>query len=345
LSEKTEEPTPRRLRKAREDGDAGASAYAAQSIAFLVAVLLSPGAVRSTALHAAGAIRGVLLAEESAVSRALRFEPQEIAIAVLSLALPLLAGSAAASAVAHAIQTGGFVTGKRITPKIERLDPFAGFRSLFSAARTFAVARAIAGGAVVAWLAYDALAAHAADVARTAGRPTWVPPAIAALASGMALRAALVGLLLGGVDLVVTRRAWLRRLRMTKAEVKREHRDAEGDPQLKAARERAHHELLAQATLAAIKNASVVVVNPTHLACALRYDDARGDAAPVVVASGRGDGAAQITRAAHAYGVPLVRDVPLARALTELETGDTIPEALYEAVAAILAEIAAGGRD
>ena len=76
---------------------------------------------------------------------------------------------------------------------------------------------------------------------------------------------------------------------MTKDEVKREHKDAEGDPQHKAARERAYHELLAQATIANVRTASVVVVNPTHLACALRYDEKAGDEAPVVVASGEGD--------------------------------------------------------
>jgi len=85
-----------------------------------------------------------------------------------------------------------------------------------------------------------------------------------------------------------------------------------------------------------VKNASVVVVNPTHIACALRYDEKDGDAAPVVVATGQGDMATRIIQAAHAYGVPVLRDVPLARALVELEVGDVIPEALYEAVAEIL---------
>jgi flagellar biosynthesis protein FlhB len=79
-------------------------------------------------------------------------------------------------------------------------------------------------------------------------------------------------------------------------------------------------------------------VNPTHLATALRYDEGEGDEAPVVVANGEGDLAKRIVEAAHAYGVPVVRDVPLARALAELEIGEQIPEALYEAVAEILRE-------
>jgi flagellar biosynthesis protein FlhB len=124
---------------------------------------------------------------------------------------------------------------------------------------------------------------------------------------------------------------------MTKAEVKREHRESEGDPQLKAARERAHHEMLAAATIANVQRATVVIVNPVHIACALRYEETEDDA-PVVVASGHGDLAAQIVTAARAYGVPVLQDIPLARALVELEVGTAIPEALYEAVAEILRE-------
>ena len=151
-------------------------------------------------------------------------------------------------------------------------------------------------------------------------------------------RAALVTLILGVIDVVVVRRSWMKRLRMGKDEVKREHKESDGDPQLKAQREKLHHELLAQSTLGNVKRASVVIVNPTHLACALRYDEGEGDAAPVLVARGDGELARRIVEAARAYGVPVLRDVPLARALHELEIGDEIPEALYEAVALILRE-------
>jgi flagellar biosynthesis protein FlhB len=88
----------------------------------------------------------------------------------------------------------------------------------------------------------------------------------------------------------------------------------------------------------AVREATVVIVNPQHLATALRYLEAEDDA-PTVVASGEGDLAQRIQDAARTYGIPIVRDVPVARALSELEIGDTIPEALYEAVAEILREV------
>ena len=198
--------------------------------------------------------------------------------------------------------------------------------------------RALFGAAIVSYLAYRALRAHAVDIAHLVGRPEYLPLVAGEIAARLARDAALVGLGLGVLDLIVVRRGWMKRLRMGKDEVKREHKESDGDPQMKAARERARHEMLAAATVGNVRHATVVVVNPTHVACALRYEEAEGDAAPVVVASGEGDLAQRIIRAAHDYGVPVVRDVPLARALIELEVGDAIPEALYEAVAEILRE-------
>jgi type III secretion protein U len=346
VSDKTEQPTPRRLRKAREEGDSGASVYAAQAVGFLVSVALVPAAVGSLASWASAALRAVLDPAAPVLTVA-RFDPIELATTVVALTFPVVLASGVAGAVAQAVQTGGVIATRKLSPSLERLDPIAGFARLVSAARLFAVARAIFAAAAVAWLAGEVLTDHVVDLARLAGRPRWVAVVLRELAAWLAWRAAFAGLAIGVIDVLVTRRAWTRKLRMTKDEVKREHRDAEGDPQLKAARERAYHELLAQVAIANVRGASVVVVNPTHLACALRYDarsrdGSPGDDAPVVVASGEGEIAAGILKAARALGVPVVRNAPLARALIEIEVGQAIPEVLYEAVAEILREVTPG---
>jgi len=352
VSDKTEEATPKRLRKAREEGDSGASAFAAQAMAFVVAVALVPSAVRALASRAADDLRGAIALAATVdltcapgalcVGQGVPLDAVALATSVVALVTPVLLAAGLVGAVAHVVQTGGTVATKRLTPKLERLNPFAGVKNFFSAARLFSVVRALFAGLVVGWLAWRGLGEHVVDLAHLGGQPRWTPVLVAEVAGALAWRAALVGVALGVVDLVVTRGAWRRRLRMSKDEVKREHKESEGDPQTKAARERAYHELLAQATVANVRTASVVVVNPTHLACALRYDEKEGDEAPVVVASGEGDLAQRIVRAAEAWGVPVVRDVPLARALVELQVGEVIPEALYEAVAEILREIGEG---
>jgi len=340
VSDKTEAPTPRRLRKAREEGDSGVSGYAAQAVAFVVAVAIAPLALRALASHAGDDLRAVIAGAGGAArsDAVARFDGSSVAVAVLSLTLPILVAAGTAGALVHLVQTGGVVTMRRLALDLARLDPVAGARGLVSRMRVFAVVRAFAAGGVVAWLGYHVLAEHLTDLARISGRLRVVPQVVSEVAGTLCWRAAAFGLVLGAIDLIVTRSAWIGRLKMTKDEVRREHKDAEGDPQVKVARGRAYQELLAQATIANVKHATVVVVNPTHVACALRYDEKEGDAAPVVVASGEGDLAARIIQAAKDAGVPVLRDVPLARALIELDVGGEIPEELYEAVAEILRE-------
>jgi flagellar biosynthesis protein FlhB len=140
---------------------------------------------------------------------------------------------------------------------------------------------------------------------------------------------------LGAADYAWRRHQHRRSLRMTRPEVRREQKETEGDPRHKAERQRLHRELAEQRMLADVRKADFVVVNPDHIAVALQYDR-QGDAAPLVLAKGERLLAEKIKEVAREAGVPIFRDVNLARALRELEEGDEIPEALYEAVAEIL---------
>jgi flagellar biosynthesis protein FlhB len=335
VSERSEAPTPRRLRKAREEGDSGVSAYGAQAVAFLVAVALAPSAITALASRA-GADLQVAVGRESVLRAAVQFDPGELGATVAALTVPVLLAAGVTAAAAQALQTGGILTAKRLAPRLDRLNPFAGIKGLFSATRFFAVVRAVVAGSVVAWLAWQSLSGHIVDFARTAGQVRSIGPLLREVAGGLVWRVGLLGIAIGALDVLVTRRAWLRKLRMSKEEVRREYRETEGDPLLKAARERAYRDLVAQADIANVRAASVVVVNPAHLACALRYDEKLGDEAPLVIAAGEGGFAARIVQAANDYGIPVVRDAPLARVLVELVPGQVIPEALYEAVAEIL---------
>jgi FlhB-like protein len=300
----------------------------------VVAVVLLPAALGSLASTTATRLREAIEASRAADAEP-RFDAARLALDAIALSAPVLVAIAITAGAAALVQSGGFVATKRLTPKLERLNPFEGIKGLVSRARLFSVARALLGATVVAWLVVRGLRSHAVDLARIAGRLEHLVPTAAAIAKSIGWSVALLGLGLAVIDVVVVRLEWRRRLRMSKDEVKREYKESEGDPMIKQQRERAHHEMLASAAIANVKTASVVVVNPTHLACALRYQEGEDDA-PVVVASGEGELAEQIVRAARSFGVPIVRDVPLARALLELQIGDAIPEELYEAVAEIL---------
>ncbi|MBX3206147.1 MAG: EscU/YscU/HrcU family type III secretion system export apparatus switch protein [Labilithrix sp.] len=340
MSDKTEEPTPKRIRKAQEEGNSPLSTFASQSVAFLAAVAIAPAAVVALVARSSGDLRAAI-ARAGDASPAIDFDPMAVAGAVIALSLPILVAAAVTGAVTSVVQTGGVIATKKLTPNLGKLNPVEGFKQLLSGQRLVAILRSALFAAAVVWIVHGALRSNAANLARAAGKLDAAVTLAGAMATDVAKRAAVIGLFLAVLDVVVTRRSWRKKLMMSKDEVKREHKESEGDPELKAARERAHHEMLASATVGNVKTASVVIVNPTHIACALRYDSpdhGGSDEAPVLVASGHGDLAKRIVEAAHHYGVPVLRDIPLARALVELEIGDEIPEALYEAVAEILRE-------
>jgi flagellar biosynthesis protein FlhB len=288
--------------------------------------------VTATASLVSEALRGALVSGAEA-------RPAETLVrTVVVLVAPLLPAVAATAALSTVVQTGALFAPARVSPDLSKLDPVAGLRSLVSGARLWNVARALSAALVVGYLAWGALRRYAVDLSHTVGTGVSAASVAALAAKGIARDAAAIGIAFALVDLVVVRRSLLSKLRMSKSEVKREYRESEGDPQLKAARHRAHRDMLAAATVNAVRDATVVIVNPEHLATALRYVDGEDDA-PKVVAAGDGELAQKIQEAARAYGIPIIRDVPIARALSELEIGDTIPEALYEAVAEILREV------
>ncbi|MCC6217417.1 MAG: EscU/YscU/HrcU family type III secretion system export apparatus switch protein [Polyangiaceae bacterium] len=334
MTERTEEPTPSRLRRAQREGDVAVSAPLAQAAGFVVAVALLPAATDALAARLGHRIPAAIA---GAVAT-----PAELATDVLALSVPLVAAVALAAGAVQGVQAGGVFAIGRVAPDPSRLDPVRGLRGLVSSQRLFTLARAAAGAAFVGWVAVRVATTELGSAANAVGDARSAAPVAAAVIGRVATWAAVVGLALGAVDLLLVRRAWLARLRMTKTEVARDHQESEGDPELKAARKRAHQELLASVSVAAVREATVLIVNPTHLATALAWDEER-DEAPRVLAQGDGDLARRMIEAAHQWGVPVVRDIPVARALAELAVGDEIPEALYEAVAEILRDLAEHG--
>lgn len=323
--DKTEEPTPRKLRQAEEQGDLPISAALTSSMCFLVATMALPLTVTRAASAFGSMLRGAGGASPSAALSG-------AALGLAGAVGPLLLSGAAVALVAGVAQTRGVIAVSKLAPDLSRLSPERGVPSLLSADRARAALRGTLTAGVMVLVVRARLSQGASLLG---GEAQAVAEGTARLLATLLRDAALVLLASSLIDVVLVRRSYAARLRMTRAEVKQESKESEGDPQLKAARERAHHELLTQASINAVKGATVVVVNPTHLATALRFVEGEDDA-PRVVTKGEGALAASIIEAARAYGVPVVRDVPLARALHELEVGDEIPESLYEAVAELL---------
>jgi len=264
--------------------------------------------------------------------------PEALGLLVrLSAAVGL--GAAAAAALAGGLQVG---LRFRLRGGLQRLAPLAGLRRILGRERLAELGWSTlrtAALALAAWLAARG-ALGAALLAASRGGARGAAAGLCALLGRAVAGLVAAHLLLALVDLGLERRRFHRRQRMTRQEVREEHREEEGDPAVRAERRRRHRQAACAPGLA---RASVLVVNPTHAAAALRYAPDE-EPAPVLVATGVGEAARRLRAEAARLGLPVVRHVALARALQRLEPGELIPERLYQAAAEVLraVEVALG---
>jgi type III secretion protein U len=199
------------------------------------------------------------------------------------------------------------------------------------------MAKGFLNAMVVAALAWWTLSPALSDLAHLAGAPAGSALEVFGFfGERLGLRLAVAAAVLGAADYLWQRHRHAKSLRMSREEVKREHKESEGDPLHKAERQRLHREMLERQMIDEVHLANLVVVGGDHLAVALRYDPVEAGA-PVVVAKGERLVAGMIRDVAREAGVPVWGDGALAQSLREVEEGDEIPEAIFEAVAKLLA--------
>ena len=352
--EKTEEATPRKREETREKGQVAMSQdlVAALSLGAAAGALALGGTALAESAGALVRASAASLAELGSAEVTTEGWADLVAANTTSMALPvaLVVGPMlAAAAFAGYAQAGFLVTPKAMEWKLERLSPASGWQKMAGvkgAVRTLQSAIKIAlVSAAAAWAAWSSIGSL----------PSLVDAPLGVVLSGLGsvgLRVAGTALgtfaFLSIVDLVYQRWQHDQDLRMTKEEVRQEHKNSEGDPHVKARIREVQRRFARQRMMADVPKATVVITNPTHVAVALRWegdapDGARGRrsaAAPVVVAKGVDLVAQRIKEVAREAGVPLREDVPLARALhAQCEIGDEIPAGLYQAVAAVLAQV------
>jgi flagellar biosynthetic protein FlhB len=343
--DKTEAPTPKRKREARKKGQIPKSAEVVTWLQVLVATYL----LQLTVHRAGGALRTVLAQVRDAIARpdegvALGLLGEGLRGAVIAV-LPLTGAMMAVGVLGHVAQTGGFASLSLLKPKPERLNPLQGIKRLASPQALWQAAKSLLKVGVlvlVAWPPLDDLTRSL--VASGHLQLGQVAAAVAATALRIARNTALLGLLIAGVDYGLQRRKVMQGMKMTKQEVRDEHRQSEGDPQMKGQIRQRQLAIGRNRMISAVADANVVIVNPTHVAVALRYQPGRG--APRVVAKGKGEVARRIREEAERHFVPMVRDVHLARTIeSSVRLGGEIPADLYEAVARVLAFLTQlGGR-
>ena len=336
-SDKTEAPTAKRKREARRDGTLARSGEIVVWAQMLAAGILIPLTVGQGARTMTGVMNqvGTEVARPDA-STAVHLLGTALSSGILAIA-PLAFGMMAIGLVGNFAQTGLALSGKALKPKFDRLNPKKGLKRLLSPHSVWEVAKAALKLAVLTAVAWPGIA-HLGTALAGGGQLSNTQVLAMVGSSTMALlrSTALAGLVLAAVDYGFQRRRVRKQLMMTKQEVREEYKQSEGDPMTRSRIRQRQVEMSRNRMMAAVATASIVVVNPTHIAVALEYRPEWG--APRVVAKGRGHIARRIREEAEKHDVPIVRDVPLARTLhSACKLGQAIPADLYEAVARLLA--------
>lgn len=333
--EKTEKPTPQKRKESRKQGQVARTPDLGAWATVLVVGMALPtlvgrelDALRELLLQCLGAV------EDPDTQTALELLGQGLwhcgAVVVLLGAGALLIG------VGAALGQGGFyLATKAVKPSFAKLNPIKGFKRIFGPQAAWEGVKVLVKSAVVGVFVYAGVRGLM-PVVGGLSPVSFVLGEVADVALTLVRNVAIAGVVMGALDYLVARRRIGKETRMSKEEVKQEHKQTEGDPLVKSAIRSRQLAASRNRMMADVPEADVVLVNPTHVAVALRYDPAAG--APRVVALGAGAVAAKIRERAAEADVPLVQDIPLARALYRSTTvGQEIPAELFAAVAQVLA--------
>ncbi len=340
--EKTEEATPRRLEKAREEGQVPRSKELTTTLVLLAGV----GGLISLGGGIGDAILGLMRFNFS-MSREVAFDSNlmllhfgDTVMAALQALLPLFGVIVVACLVGPTALGGFLFSGKAIAPKLSRMDPLKGLQRMFSLNSLIELVKSIAKVVLVASVAISMLVIFFSDLSSLA--QSRLEPALAHMLtiigwSILAVSASMI--LIALIDVPYQMFDHSKKMKMTRQEVKDEMKDTEGKPEVKGKIRQLQREMAQRRMMEAVPEADVVITNPDHFSVALKYD-VDGGGAPIVVAKGVDFMAIKIREVAKFHDVMMLPAPPLARAIYfTTEIGEEIPGTLYLAVAQVLAYV------
>jgi flagellar biosynthetic protein FlhB len=338
--EKTEEATPRRVEKAREEGQVPRSRELTTFMMLLAGVigLWTMGAIIYDQL-------GLVMEQAFLFERREAFEvlpmvakATDLVERTLIIMMPLYLLLTVVALVAPALLGGWLVSLKSLQPQLSKLNPAKGLKRMFGTQALVELAKAIAKSVLVGGAAVLFLRATIGMYMDLMDQPIHQALAnnleLAAIGSGIMVLMLLVVIL---IDIPYQIMSHAKKLKMSKDEVKREHKESEGDPQVKGRIRQQQQAMARGRMMSKVPDADVVITNPQHFAVALKYEQ-QGQRAPIVVAKGSDHLAAQIREVSDTYNIPRLESPPLARALYfHVDLDAEIPITLYTAVAEVMA--------
>lgn len=337
--EKTENATPRRLREARKKGQVPKSKDV-ETVFVLIALFMTMAATMGMM---GGEFKHYFqlcfsaIAVPQAIDGGVIWGLGKAGLLAMAKALaPIFLAGMVMAVFIGMIQVGTIFSGETLKPKLEKLNPIEGLKNMFQVVALIELAKNIAKMAVVFYIAYSTLKKAINDVLLTSTISMLDSAKLGGhIIMSFFIKVCVCFIVIAIIDFVIQRWNFMKNMRMTKEEVKREYKQDEGDPAVKGERRRLHREMAFGDVKRAVKKADVVVTNPVHVACVLEYNKTEMGA-PTLTAKGQRQFAQMIIDLAKEEGIPIVRNIPLAWSLLHLEVDDEVPEDLYEAVAEVL---------
>ncbi|GGG67505.1 flagellar biosynthesis protein FlhB [Salipiger pallidus] len=341
---KTEEPTERRLRQAREKGDVASSREGGTLMTMLALFVIAVFVLPATAGPLSGLLRGVFetagqltVGSDATGLRDLGTLTRELLRGVVLLLAPLVVLMVLGALAGAALQGEVVVAAERLRPKWSKISPVAGLKRMFSAASFVeflkSVTKVIVVGIIAGYVSWHAVR----RIWQAQGiLPEMLADYVRAEAARMLIYVLVMVAVVAIADILWKRYDHRRKQRMSLKEIKDENKDTEGDPHIRARRNALRRERARQRIATAVPRATVILTNPTHYAVALKYESGH-DMAPVCLAKGTDFIAARIRKLAAEHEIPMIENRPLARALHDVaEIDREIPVEHWEAVAAII---------
>ena len=347
---KTEEATPRKLEEARKKGDVAKSQDVGATLSLMgaAAVILLAGGYFSSGL--AEALLPFIASPHAMIGDLEAGGGGRLVAQALWGAVPLLGAVALATIVGGAggnlAQSGLIFSGEKMKPKLDKISPLSGFKRIFGPDGLVQFLKTFLKLIVLAAICWMVLKPHVRELENMAAMsPLAMLPMIRDLAVALFLAALVFLAVISGADYLWQRFRFAKRMRMSKEELKEEFKQTEGDPHVKARLKQIRAQRGRRRMMQAVPTATVIVTNPTHYSVALRYEPSEGDAAPICVAKGVDKLALKIREVARDHSVPIVENVPLARALyASVDVDQTIPREHFEAAARVIGFVMQGRR-
>ena len=340
--DKTEDPTPKKKKDARKQGNIAKSSEVNIAMTFLAILVIVYTMSDFVIFEIKNFIVNILSGNFNMTinDNTIKVLLFKIIFSFMKIVLPICLIIMVFGIIGNLIQTGFFFSGESLKPKFSKLNPINGFKNMFSLKALVNLVKSIVIISVMIAMGYSFMNKNFEGIMKSGEIYTpYLFSTIVELIKNILSSIAMVAVVIAILDYAYQKYTHNKELKMTKQEVKEEYKQMEGDPQIKGKIKQKQRQMATQRMMQAVPSATVIVTNPTHISIAIRYEQGI-DKTPVVVAKGADAMAFKIREIAKSHDVPIIENVPLARLIyREVEIDQEIPEEMYKAVAEVLVAV------